>query len=66
LTIADFAISSTLVTAQVLVEQDLSKYPKVTEYLEKCKKEITDFKEITEEGLLGFKQYFDEVRKIAQ
>ena len=59
LTIADIAISVTLLTAKVAVGHDLSKFPKVSKYLGKCQAEIVDFKEIIEVGVLAFKTWVE-------
>jgi glutathione S-transferase len=49
ITIADFAIASTLATIEAS-GHDLSKFPKTREYMGKLKKEIVDYEELNQKG----------------
>jgi len=39
---------------------DLTKYPKIKEWLEKCKKELVGYKEANQEGINIVKKYVEE------
>jgi len=62
LTIADFSIVATLNTFE-LVGHDLSKFPKTVKYLEKCRAEIKDYKEVNDKDLAVAREFFQEALK---
>ena len=65
LTVADFTFVSTLTTA-VGFGHSLSKFPKITAYLEKCKKEIRGYKEANEQGVIDFANWINEELKTCE
>jgi glutathione S-transferase len=52
-TIADFAVIATLASTEA-VGHSLTKFPKVTEYFERCKKEFKNYKETNQDGADDF------------
>jgi glutathione S-transferase len=65
LTIADFTIMTSLMSAKVCCGHDLSKYPKIVAYYAKCETEIKGFHEINDAGMEEFRQFMEEALKKA-
>ena len=65
LTIADFSIVASLMTAET-IGHDLTRFPKVVSYLNKCKTEIKDYNKINDDALVAFKHFIDEALKTAK
>jgi len=61
LTISDFSIVASI-NALDLIGHDLSKFPKVQKYLERCKAEIKDFDEVNAD-MAGFTAFVEEAKK---
>ena len=64
-TIADFSIVATLNTIEIS-GHDLTKFPKILKYLEKCRAEIKDYKETNEKDLEAARQWMAEGIKLAK
>jgi len=56
LTIADVSVVATLSTMEA-VGQDFSRFPKVRDYLVRCKKELPGYQEINQKGIDAFKAF---------
>jgi len=56
LTIADFSMAAVLSTIQTC--HDLSKFPKIVAYLEKCKEMMEGWEELNHQGALVFGQWY--------
>ncbi|KAI5738563.1 hypothetical protein M8J77_008548 [Diaphorina citri] len=57
ITIADFSIVTTLTTLEVFVPE-ISNYPKVAAYIERCRANMKDYQEANQESLDIFKAAF--------
>ncbi|XP_071035054.1 glutathione S-transferase 1-1 [Parasteatoda tepidariorum] len=57
ITIADFAIISTLATIQVFLDFSFDKYPRISSWMSKLKKEIPSYEEINEIPVKKHKEY---------
>nr|XP_042909462.1 glutathione S-transferase D5-like [Parasteatoda tepidariorum] len=57
ITIADFAIVSTLATIQVFLDFSFDKYPRISSWMSKLKKEIPSYEEINEIPVKKHKEY---------
>ncbi len=62
LTIADFSILASLATAEAC-EHDLSRFPRVVEYMQRCKKEVKGYAELNQDGA---NQFGDHARPLLQ
>jgi len=60
ITIADFAVIASLTTIES-VGHDLSKFPKVQAYIERCKNEIDGFTELNQQGADAFGGWYKSV-----
>lgn len=57
LTLADISLASTVSTIELAKTGDLSKYPNVTAWLERCKATVPGY-DLNESGLAEFKAKF--------
>ncbi|XP_017776902.1 PREDICTED: uncharacterized protein LOC108562908 [Nicrophorus vespilloides] len=66
LTIADFALMSTVSTLEAIMF-DIKKYPNVENWLNSCKRDVTHFEETIQKGSDWIHDYLNEIlRKITQ
>ncbi|KAF6210728.1 hypothetical protein GE061_013838 [Apolygus lucorum] len=62
MTIADLSLMSTVTTTEA-VGHDLSKYPKIKQWMEKTKKAIPDYQMANQDGLDVWKSMFANIKK---
>jgi len=61
-TIADFTVLATLTTAEV-TGHSLAKFPKITNYVAKCKTLVKDYEENNGKGAIDFGNFVNSIRK---
>lgn len=65
LTIADLTVAATLATAEAC-SHSFAKFPKVTEYFGRLKREVKDYQASNQQGADDFKGFVEESLKVAE